>query len=72
MYSTARPEHHPLFLFRRREIHERCLKRHFFEARATARSIVAYLAAVIPSPFIGVPSAFSLCALLVLHDAVYR
>jgi NhaP-type Na+/H+ or K+/H+ antiporter len=41
------PELAPLTRKQRRRVHERCLRRHFFAVRATARSISAYVAAIV-------------------------
>jgi hypothetical protein len=41
------PELAPLTRKQRRRVHEQCLRRHFFLARATARSVLAYGAALL-------------------------
>jgi len=41
------PELAPLTRKQRRRVHEQCLRRHFFRARATARSVSAYAAALL-------------------------
>lgn len=41
------PELAPLTRKQRRRVHAQCLRRHFFAARAAARSISAYLAAIV-------------------------
>ena len=40
------PELAPLSRKQRRRVHEQCLRRYFFRARATARSVSAYVAAL--------------------------
>jgi hypothetical protein len=40
------PELAPLTRKQRRQVHEQCLQRYFFRARATSRSISAFLAAI--------------------------
>ncbi len=63
------PELAPLTRKQRRRVHEQCLQRHFFRARATGRSIFAFLSglfiatvvlflgASIPSS-VGIPHSF--------------
>ena len=59
------PELAPLTRKKRRQVHEQCLRRYFFRARATSRSIAAYLAAMFTASFFGfvgatIPSWFGI------------
>jgi hypothetical protein len=59
------PELAPLTRKQRRQVHEQCLRRYFFRARATSRSVAAYLTAIFIACFFGflgatIPSWFGI------------